>query len=133
MNTRIVRVLKSPRFQILLNISRPETGIYAGSEYIRGNEPTEFTVRVISHPLTRLALPTTFPYEQTHVLPEGDRTEGSLIVYSFTKLQVKTDQQPGDRIMDHLGEDWEVMSCERWDDYGFYVVIASMLPRTINE
>ncbi len=132
MKTGIARVLRNKRWQVQLTLERAQEGIYIGPEFIRGDEPIRGPITAIYVPLTRLALRTTLPYEQTSVRPEGNRTEGSIEVYTQVPLQVKRDQQPGDRFIDFHGEDWEVMSCERWDEYGFYVVIASMLPRGLS-
>jgi hypothetical protein len=129
MNVSIARVLRNPKFQVAITIERPEEGEFVGSEFVRGSDPTTATIKAVVHPLTRLALKTTFPYEQSHVLPEGVRTESSIILYTFAELRTTQGQQPGDRVIGYHGDDWEVLSVERWDDYGFYVAIAAAVPR----
>lgn len=131
MNTQIANVLLSPRFQVSVTIQHAESGMYVDGEYIRGDEPTTETIKAVVHPLNALALPTTFAFQQAHVLPEGVRTEQAIVLYTRTRLAVNTDQTPADRIVGYHGSDWEVLSSARYDDYGFWVSIASELKKDL--
>lgn len=131
MNTQIANVLLSPRFQVSVTIQHAESGVYVDGEYIRGDEPTTETIKAVVHPLNALALPTTFAFQQAHVLPEGVRTEQAIVLYTRTRLAVNTDQTPADRIVGYHGSDWEVLSSARYDDYGFWVSIASELKKDL--
>ncbi len=131
MNTQIAQVLFNSPYQISVTIQHAESGAYVDGEYIRGDEPTTETIKAVVHPLNALAIPTTFAFQQAHVLPEGVRTEQAIVLYTRNQLAVNTSQTPADRIIGYHGTDWEVMSSARYDDYGFWVSIAAELTKDI--
>jgi hypothetical protein len=134
MNTSINRVVLNPKWQVSLTVQRPEQGAYVGGIWVRGESPTEFTIRGAVVPLTRLALPESFPYERILERMEGMRAESSKVIYGVDRLRIVDDEQsPGDRIIGYQNGTWLVLASERWDDYGFFVTIIAKLPAGINE
>jgi hypothetical protein len=94
-----------------LAVKRPPSGVYVDGRYSAG-ATTNFTVLASVQPLTG---------EDLLVLPEGERTDDAIEIFTLEKLQPSQQgaAELGD-LVTYLGRDYRIRLAEDWGANGNY-------------
>ncbi len=61
--------------------------------------------------------------EQLDFLPEGERRNGTIVIYTKERLYLTEGHSVSDEVL-WRGEKYKVIHVDRWDDYGYNVAYA---------
>ena len=90
------------------------TGSWQGGRLTMPNTGNKLTITGIIQPPTA---------EQLMFFPEGERREGSIVIYTKAKLFLTEGADVADEVL-WRGEKYKVIRVDRWDDYGYNVAYA---------
>lgn len=94
---------------------RRRSGAYVAGDFVASADET-LTLRGLVHPATGADL---------KKLPEGERTEGVVRVYTIERIRLsdRTTGQLADRIT-YGGVEYEARTVEDWAAFGYYLTLA---------